>query len=394
MKSLVNWPSNENHKLPDYSGSERDVFKVICDYFTNASGPLATFALYNLLVEAFIRAEAADLQFRQQQPAAVEETDEAQQEDLRSSCSTLSSRSSSVRSLVMKMASPAIIQRGGKKTSTPIGQDSSSDYPLGPVLVKSPIMQRRRAIQQDALSCCYETAFTTAEPRTRIVHQSHLLTRRSQSSDLILEQEHPSLGDQMKEAYVYRSLDRLRSKSGGYVNVACLDDGAQQLPDVEWHRAELWTPSTASIRSVSSLSSQRTGLSPSSFTTASSGASPDYAANWRHFAQPVDDDQSPSFGGSAADQQKLRSYRNSPSKRLVGRRKGLEFYYGAKACRPGLVTAEGKAKAIESLQVLTLLLPPDLRRKLHLLLRFMTKASANRQLVLDPSVPLKTLVRN
>ncbi len=40
-------------------------------------------------------------------------------------------------------------------------------------------------------SCCYETAFTTAEPQTRmIVRQSRLLTlsRRSQSSDLILEE--------------------------------------------------------------------------------------------------------------------------------------------------------------------------------------------------------------
>jgi len=48
--------------------------------------------------------------------------------------------------------------------------------------------------------------------------------------------------------------------------------------------------------------------------------------------------------------------------------------------------------AVESLQLLTLLLPPDLRRKLHLLLRFMAKVSSNTQLVLDPGIPLKTLV--
>ena len=48
--------------------------------------------------------------------------------------------------------------------------------------------------------------------------------------------------------------------------------------------------------------------------------------------------------------------------------------------------------AVESLQLLTLLLPPDLRRKLHLLLRFMTKVAANTQLVLDGEIPLKTLV--
>ena len=58
----------------------------------------------------------------------------------------------------------------------------------------------------------------------------------------------------------------------------------------------------------------------------------------------------------------------------------------------GLVTEEGKAMAIESLQLLTLVLPPSQRRKLHLLLRFMAKVAANTQLVLDPDVPLKTLV--
>lgn len=58
----------------------------------------------------------------------------------------------------------------------------------------------------------------------------------------------------------------------------------------------------------------------------------------------------------------------------------------------GLTTDEGRFRAIESLQLLVLLLPPDQRRKLHLLLRFMTKVAANAQLVLDPEVPLKTLV--
>ena len=115
MKSLVNWPANENHKLPDYRGSKRDVFKVICDYFTNASGPLTTFSLYNLLVEAFIRAEAADLQFRK----AGSIKDEAEEEE-----ETLSSRSNSVQSLVMKMASPAC-----RKTSTPLGHLQIHHHP-------------------------------------------------------------------------------------------------------------------------------------------------------------------------------------------------------------------------------------------------------------------------
>lgn len=66
MKSLVNWPSNNNQKIPAYENSEIDVFKVITDYFTKASSPLSTFVLYPLLSESFIRAEAADLGFRKE----------------------------------------------------------------------------------------------------------------------------------------------------------------------------------------------------------------------------------------------------------------------------------------------------------------------------------------
>lgn len=57
-----------------------------------------------------------------------------------------------------------------------------------------------------------------------------------------------------------------------------------------------------------------------------------------------------------------------------------------------LITPEGKAMAIELLQLLTLLLPPDHRRKLHLILRFMAKVSANEKLVLDSNIPIRTLV--
>lgn len=106
MKSLVNWPSNEKHKLPEYHGSEKDVFKVICDYFTNASSPLSTFSLYNILVEAFIRSEAADLNFRK----SIELTGNDDEDGF-----SLHSRDSA-RNLVLEMASPI-----HHKTSTPIG---------------------------------------------------------------------------------------------------------------------------------------------------------------------------------------------------------------------------------------------------------------------------------
>ncbi len=97
MKSLVNWPSSDQHKLPEYSGSEKDVFKVICDYFTGASAPLTLFSLYGVLVEALIRAETYDAQIAQLNDEAPDDVEEA--------AASLSSLDSA-RSLVMKMASP------------------------------------------------------------------------------------------------------------------------------------------------------------------------------------------------------------------------------------------------------------------------------------------------
>jgi len=254
-------------------------------------------------------------------------------------------------------------------------------------------------------SACYETAFTSVEPRTRIIPQRCAsILRRSRSSERCLDDnprtrtENASHGVRNAEkSNLYRSLDqkcldRLRSKSGGYVNVAvygsadCLDRiGSDSL----WYPDD--SADTVNSRSISSLSSYRnsavTGLSP---PTQSCDYS-DYSASILSASQlnmpPHSSEDSPHGEG-------LRFYQNSPSKRLIGRRKGLEFYYGAKACRPGLVTAEGKALAIESLQLLTLLLPPDHRRKLHLLLRFMAKVTSNTQLVLDKEIPMKTLMIN
>ncbi|XP_076034655.1 uncharacterized protein LOC143021201 isoform X2 [Oratosquilla oratoria] len=89
-----------------------------------------------------------------------------------------------------------------------------------------------------------------------------------------------------------------------------------------------------------------------------------------------------------------RHYHSSPSKRVIGRKKGLEYYYGSKACLPGLLTREGKDVAISALQLLLLLLPPVRRRKLHLLLLMMNKASNNDKLSLDPQHTTRALMLN
>ncbi|XP_057374612.1 DEP domain-containing protein 1B-like isoform X2 [Daphnia carinata] len=432
MKSLVNWPSNENHKLPEYQGSEKDVFKVICDYFTNASTPLSTFYLYNILVEAFIRSEAADLTFRKPNEPSDDREDDA---------FSLHSRDSA-RGLVLEMASPI-----HRKTSTPIGtflpehQDRPLHHQTLPV-AKSPLACNRNRSQRMAndtqrnyqmpsvrkcmddfiamnretgggrnmfvrhvtsvsrrlhrvpSNACYETAFTTAEPMTRIVTSAGRtsISRVNESPDQICNgdrggtlnsyeyrRQHHSENPSM-----YHSLDRLRSKSGGYVNVAAFgsldrldrsnSDRFSGIENDSWMACNATVMHSRSVSSLSCHQTMATGLSPS-FSDTSIGTTTTHH-NYENLYH-VSEEQDKSHGLSG----QLRIYRNSPSKRLIGRRKGL-------------VTAGGKAMAIELLQLLTLLLPPDRRRKLHLLLRFMAKVSANQKLVLDPEIQMKTLMVN
>lgn len=59
---------------------------------------------------------------------------------------------------------------------------------------------------------------------------------------------------------------------------------------------------------------------------------------------------------------------------------------------PGLLTREGREAAISSLQLLLLILPPSLRRSLHLLLRVCSKMATNDCLHLHPHLTTRTLV--
>lgn len=214
--------------------------------------------------------------------------------------------------------------------------------------------QLERELPVDA---CYETAFTSAVPETRIIPHdsvpflrcSSRLSSRGASAPAAesgggrgsrcpsrisqaggVERKLAFQARNKENNYSSRSLERLRSRSGGYVNVA-----AYGSTDVLHWQPESFAELTMlhHSRSVSSLSSYHTTLtSPTSFFDASSSPSGqvhDYenVGDFSHLFQPAA--ISPPAGRG------LCSYRCSPSKKLVGRRKGLEFYYGAKACRPG-----------------------------------------------------------
>lgn len=58
----------------------------------------------------------------------------------------------------------------------------------------------------------------------------------------------------------------------------------------------------------------------------------------------------------------------------------------------GLMTPEGKRMAVAAFRLLTLLLPPALRKHLQVLLRFMSKTAKNEKLMLDVAISTRALV--
>ena len=204
------------------------------------------------------------------------------------------------------------------------------------------------------LSACFETAFTGVEPHTRIVSQNKLtLLGQSNSSTQSLSMQEKtdlSLSNSMdlfgnlpnqEKPFFHRSLEHLRSKSGGYVNVAAFGsaDGLIDSPMEQNENCKTFPAKITDSRSISSFDCDQwmTGLSPSMselslVTTASSQSNSDYE-NTRYMSHVI---QSSSEESPLGCEGQLINYRTSPStKRLIGRRKGLEHYYGNYACRPG-----------------------------------------------------------
>ncbi|CAN9500289.1 unnamed protein product [Ophioblennius macclurei] len=53
MKSLANWPKYDSAQ-PSYPGFERDVFKIVSDYFYSLQQPLLTYELYELFINVLV----------------------------------------------------------------------------------------------------------------------------------------------------------------------------------------------------------------------------------------------------------------------------------------------------------------------------------------------------
>ncbi|XP_052775125.1 DEP domain-containing protein 1B-like isoform X2 [Mya arenaria] len=56
MKCLAYWPDKTDDNLPNYPGFEKDVYRVVKDYFCGLREPLMTFNMYEVITNVFVKA--------------------------------------------------------------------------------------------------------------------------------------------------------------------------------------------------------------------------------------------------------------------------------------------------------------------------------------------------
>ncbi|XP_042863645.1 DEP domain-containing protein 1A-like isoform X3 [Penaeus japonicus] len=66
MKCMAHWPNaaDSSCNIPNYPGVEKDVFKIVRDFFTNMLVPLIPYELYEALARIYIGAEFLDITYR------------------------------------------------------------------------------------------------------------------------------------------------------------------------------------------------------------------------------------------------------------------------------------------------------------------------------------------
>ncbi|GFS90368.1 DEP domain-containing protein 1A [Nephila pilipes] len=153
MKCLANWPnaSGSGSCLPNYPGFEKDVFKVVRDFFINTQVPLLTESITPLLIKVFCHFTHQEyIDFNSAKTSLV-----------------VSNLNSSNRSSHLSTLSTAV------KTSTPLGtndhnsriSNSNKDQTSqGKILLDDP------ELMWDYPSAVfYETDFATSDPITRMI---------------------------------------------------------------------------------------------------------------------------------------------------------------------------------------------------------------------------------
>ncbi|XP_053393922.1 DEP domain-containing protein 1B-like isoform X2 [Mercenaria mercenaria] len=147
MKCLAYWPDKIDENLPNYPGFEKDVFRVVKDYFCELPEPLMTYNMYEVITNVFVK-------------SSNQKTGQQSCVNLPSNCEYSNSTPKyinaykSVENLLMKLTR-------NSKTSAEC-QDASEGYSSGNILDLSPIQPVHNSSHNNKQSdpvTRYETAF-------------------------------------------------------------------------------------------------------------------------------------------------------------------------------------------------------------------------------------------
>lgn len=153
MKCLANWPnaSGSGSCLPNYPGFEKDVFKVVRDFFINPQVPLVPLEFNPLIVQLL-------LVFRESLShsgdSAITNNDPVVQDF--NSCLGQKTSTPVVNSLATNTISPE-----SAETAKP---EFSSQQAEGRIILDDPTV-----MWEYPMTVCYETEFTSASPVTKVV---------------------------------------------------------------------------------------------------------------------------------------------------------------------------------------------------------------------------------
>ncbi|XP_060555654.1 DEP domain-containing protein 1B-like isoform X2 [Ruditapes philippinarum] len=149
MKCLAYWPDKIDENLPNYPGFEKDVFRVVKEYFCELPEPLMTYNMYEVITNVFVTSSNLN-----QKKGHVSRGILPSNCEYSNSTPKLINAYKSVENLLMKLTR-------NSKTSAEC-QDASEGYSSGNILDLSPIQpvhnSSRTSKQGDPVTR-YETAF-------------------------------------------------------------------------------------------------------------------------------------------------------------------------------------------------------------------------------------------
>ncbi|XP_065569132.1 DEP domain-containing protein 1B-like isoform X4 [Artemia franciscana] len=421
MKALTNWPNYEIPLMPNYEGSEIDVFKVITDYFCTCDEPLILPQLYKAFIASFNYIEVLERSMKHSRPLYQ-----------------------SVEDLLAKMSSSSSFGLH----STPVDYENLPNYVTLPRKCRKSSSSPEIG-KSDLSSICFETVFASEVPQTRIVPKTMLNTWRGNSQSSVFSNEYgtrmfSSVRSPMaEENFVPLDPNRVSSEgfkreksknffrrsgrrksdrdkanavnaacqntSGGYINLGAYDSPVESSTRdyVNIQQATNWAVQGCRGTSSQSLYSVENMSEMQSRPCTSTGIISDKLRDHRENSVPIN--THPGNGWKthapyeALSDQLRHLFASTFSLNLSNDRhnEGSSLSNCSAApsslghsSRATIVSTDSvlqpKASAssdpvvmrIDFFRLLTLLLPPSDRRKLHLLLRFMSKVATNRNLVL------------